>query len=117
MGNPIVHWELMVSDLEKAKKFYTTVFEWHVEDAPAFPGYPMIDPGKEPGGAMMAKPETAPGCALTTYFGVDDVEQTLARAVTAGGTVLVPPTPIEGIGEWGMFADPDGVPIGLFHEK
>lgn len=48
---------------------------------------------------------------------VDDVEQTPARAVTAGGTVLVPPTIIEGIGEWGMFADPDGIPIGLFHEK
>ena len=103
MGNPIVHWELTVSDLEKAKEFYTTVFDWKVEDAPSFPGYPLIDPGKEPRGAMWVKPDTMPPYALTTYFGVDDVEQSLARAVTAGGAMLVPPTPIEGVGEWGMF--------------
>jgi predicted enzyme related to lactoylglutathione lyase len=117
MGNPIAHWELMVSDLDKAKEFYTTVFDWMIEEAPAFPGYPMIDPGKEPRGAMMVKPDMAPAHALNTYFGVDNVEQTLARAVTAGGTMLVPSTPIEGVGEWAMFADPDGIPIGIFHAK
>jgi uncharacterized protein len=63
---------------------------------------------------MWVKPDMAPAYALNTYFGVDDVEQTLARAVTAGATMLIPPTPIEGVGEWAMFADPDGIPIGLF---
>jgi uncharacterized protein len=117
MGSPIVHWELTVSDLEKAKKFYTSVFDWKIEEAPSFPGYPMIDPGKEPRGAMWVKPDMSPAYALNTYFGVDDVEQTLARAVGAGGTTLVPPTPIEGVGEWAMFADPDGIPIGVFRAK
>jgi uncharacterized protein len=114
VSNPIVHWELLVGDLDKAKDFYTTVFDWNVETSPVFPGYPMIDPGDGPRGAMMAKPDSAPVCTLTVYFGVADVQQTLTRAVTAGGTMLVPPTPIEGIGEWGMFADPDGIPVGLF---
>jgi predicted enzyme related to lactoylglutathione lyase len=114
MPNPIVHWELIVGDLDRAREFYTNVFKWSIEAMPAFPGYPMIDPGKEPLGAMMAKPESDPSYGLTVYFGVDDVEQTLARAVTAGGTMLVPPSPIEGVGEWGMFADPDGIPIGVF---
>jgi uncharacterized protein len=117
MPNPIVHWELMVGDLDKAREFYSNVFDWKVEGLPAFPGYPMVDPGKEPLGAMMAKPADAPAFALNVYFGVDSVEQTLTRAVGAGGTLLVPETPIEGMGEWGMFADPDGIPIGVFHEK
>jgi uncharacterized protein len=115
MGNPIVHWELMVSDLDKAKEFYTNVFQWNIEDNPAFPGYPWVDPGKEPRGAMWVKPDMAPAYALNVYFGVDSVEQALARAVGAGGTLLVPETPIEGVGSWGMFADPDGIPIGVFH--
>jgi uncharacterized protein len=115
MGNPIVHWELMVSDLDKAKEFYTNVFQWDVEVFPPLPGYPMVDPGKEPKGAMMVKPDMAPSYALNIYFGVESVEQALTRAVGAGGTMLVPPTPIEGVGEWGMFADPDGIPIGVFH--
>jgi predicted enzyme related to lactoylglutathione lyase len=117
MGNPIVHWELVVSDLDKAKAFYAAVFDWNIEDSSAFAGYPMIDPGKEPRGAMWVKPDTAPGYGLTTYFGVDDVGRTLARAQAAGATVLVPPSPIEAVGEWAMFADPDGIPIGLFQAK
>ncbi len=117
MGNPIVHWELVVADLEKAREFYTNVFQWEVETAPAFPGYPMVDPGVPPRGAMYVKPESAPGYSLNVYFGVDNVGQTLARAVGAGGTLLVPETPIEDVGEWGMFLDPDGTPVGVFHEK
>jgi predicted enzyme related to lactoylglutathione lyase len=114
MGNPIVHWELIVGDLTKASEFYSKVFDWKIEDNPAFPGYPMIDPGKEPRGAMMAKPESAPACTITTYFGVEDIEQTIAQAVALGATVLVQPMSIEGVGQWAMFADPDGIPVGLF---
>jgi uncharacterized protein len=114
MGNPIVHWELIVSDVAKASDFYSKVFDWKIEDNPVFPGYPMVDPGKEPGGAMMAKPETAPAYTINVYFGVEDLEQTLARAAALGATVLVQPMPIEGFGAWAMFADPDGIPVGLF---
>ena len=32
MGNPIVHWELMVSDLEKGKAFYSAVFDWKFDE-------------------------------------------------------------------------------------
>jgi len=117
MANPIVHWEVIVGDSDKAKTFYTSVFDWKVEDSPAFPGYSMVDAGEKPGGAIMVKPESAPGFSLNVYFGVDDVQQTLTRAVQAGGTLLVPATPIEGIGEWGMFADPDGIPVGVFHSR
>ncbi len=114
MGNPIVHWELIVSDVAKASEFYSKVFDWKIEENPAFPGYPMVDPGKEPQGAMMAKPETAPGYTINIYFGVEDLEQTLASAAALGATVLVQPMPIEGVGAWAMFADPDGIPVGLF---
>ena len=99
MGNPIVHWELMVNDLAKAKEFYTTVFDWKIEDSPTFPGYALVDPGMDPKGAIMIKPETAPAPGITMYYGVEDIDQILARAVTAGATLLVPPTPIEGMGK------------------
>jgi len=56
----------------------------------------------------------APMPALNIYFGVDDIDQILARAVTAGATVITPVSPIEGVGKWAMFADPDGIAIGLF---
>ena len=34
-----------------------------------------------------------------------------------GATVLSPKTPIPGIGFWAMFADPDGIPIGLLQPE
>jgi uncharacterized protein len=112
MGNPIVHWELMVNDLTKAKTFYSSIFDWEWDEA-AFPGYPLIKTGTEPAGGMMAKPEMAPMCALNTYFGVADLDGTLVKAVAAGATVLVPRTAIEGVGHWAMIADPDGIALGL----
>ena len=116
MGNPIVHFELMVADLDKARTFYSTVFDREIDDSP-MPGYSMINTGSKPAGGMMARPETAPACVLSTYVGVDDVETTLAKAVAGGATVVSPKMAIPGMGFWAMFLDPDGIPIGIFQQS
>jgi predicted enzyme related to lactoylglutathione lyase len=116
MGNPIVHFELMVSDVKKAKSFYSAVFDWTI-DEDSMPGYPLIVTGSDPPGGMMAKPEMAPMCALNTYFGVDDIDATLAKAVAAGATVLSPRMAIPGVGYWAMFLDPDSIPVGIFQNE
>lgn len=110
--NPMVHWELMVSDVGKAKAFYGRVFEWRFDDA-RYPGYTIIDTGKEPGGGMVQRPAESPQCALNTYFAVASVDKTLSVVVELGGKVLVPKTPIPGVGSFAMFADPDGIPVAV----
>jgi uncharacterized protein len=116
MGNPLCHWELMVSDVKKAKAFYGKVFEWKFDDK-SMPGYTVIQTGREPGGGMMAKPPEAPCCALSQYFLVEDIEKTLAKAVKAGGKVAVPKTPIPGVGSFAMLLDPDGICVGIFRNE
>lgn len=32
MGNPFVHVELMSTDIQKSKDFYTRLFKWELED-------------------------------------------------------------------------------------
>ncbi len=114
MGNWIVHWDLVVDDVQKAKRFYGNVFDWGFDDE-AFPGYTIVDVGEEGrGGGIMQRPPDAPGNALNSYFGVDDLDTTLAKAEAAGAQVVVPKTEIPGVGFWGMFIDPDGIPIALF---
>jgi hypothetical protein len=49
--NPMVHWEITVNDVGKAKAFYGRVFDWEFDDE-RHPGYTMIVTGKEPGGGM-----------------------------------------------------------------
>lgn len=116
MPNPICHWELMVNDVEKAKAFYRRVFDWTIEGGPAA-GYDFIRTGTEPGGGMMAKPAAAPMAALNVYFLVEDVDRTLRSAADAGATVVVPKTEIPDVGSFGMFLDPDSIPIGVFTPK
>jgi len=115
MANPICHWELMVNDVEKAKRFYSTVFGWRF-DSSKTAEYTMIDTGQGVGGGMMAKPPGAPSAALNSYFQVDDVEKTLRTVVEAGGAVIVPKTEIPRMGWFAMFLDPDRIPIGVWQE-
>jgi len=116
MGNPLSHWELMVSDVEQAKAFYTTIFDWELTDS-GMEGYWFIQTGREPGGGMMAKPPKAPGCFLSQYFLVDSIDETLEKVTAAGGTVVVPKTEIsKEIGCWAGFTDPDGIYVGIFEE-
>jgi predicted enzyme related to lactoylglutathione lyase len=116
MANPLFHWELMVGDVDQAKDFYAKVFDWEVDEL-SFPNYPLIKTGGTPGGAILAKPQGVAASALNVYFHTDDIESTLARAMVLGATVLAPKTPIPGIGFWAMFADPDGIPIGLLQPE
>jgi predicted enzyme related to lactoylglutathione lyase len=116
MANPLFHWELMVGNVEKAIEFYSTVFDWEI-DRDSLPNYPLIRTGDTPGGAFIAKPTSTPAPAMNTYFYVQDIESTLARALVSGGSLIAPKTPIPGMGFWAMFADPDGIPIGLLQPE
>lgn len=116
MGNPLVHFELMVNDVDRSKKFYGDVFDWKFKEDEAM-GYTMIDTGKDPGGGMMKKPDQAPHYALAEYFQVDDIDETLGKVAAAGGSPGMPRTEIPNIGWWAMFFDPDGIPVMIFQPK
>lgn len=111
MANPIIHWELMVSDVARAKAFYARVFDWKFEAMGA--EYTIVQTGKQPGGGLMQRPPGVPAAALNTYFQVGDVSHTLVVASENGAKVIVPRTEIPDVGWYAMFLDPDGIPIGI----
>jgi predicted enzyme related to lactoylglutathione lyase len=52
---------------------------------------------------------------VTFYVMVEDLQAYLDKAMSLGGTVLVPPTAIPGGGgRFAMFADPEGNRIGIY---
>ena len=57
MANPFVHVELQTNDPGSARKFYTSLFGWKLQDVPMPNGtYTMIDVGGGTGGGMMRNP-------------------------------------------------------------
>jgi hypothetical protein len=118
MGQPVVHFEIMGSDVSTLRAFYSDLFDWEINvDNPL--DYGMVDreqnvnqDGIGIGGGIGAMPEGQPGFA-TFYVEVPDVEAALAKAESLGGTRLMgPEQPMEGL-VIGMFADPEGHPIGV----
>ncbi len=115
MAHPVVHWEIAAKDAGKLREFYAKLFDWRVNVDQG--GYAMVEPGGEGGigGGIMQAQGDVPSY-VTVYVQVDDLQSYLDRAVSLGGTAVVPPTPIPGIGAFAMFLDPEQHLIGLFKE-
>src|SRR5688572_387976 len=104
--------ELMTTDVDAAKKFYTQLLGWTTEDMPMMEGmtYTIIKAGDlEIGGMMSVPPQNAgmPPC-WGTYVTVDDVDATAHRAEQLGAKTLIPPTDIPHVGRFHVFQDPQG---------
>jgi predicted enzyme related to lactoylglutathione lyase len=111
MPNPVVHWEIAVKDYPKAKEFYAKLFDWQIDDNNPM-NYGMVNPGGLGGGLSEAEGEVPN--YVTIYIEVNDLQKYLDKAVQLGGTAVVPPTPIPGMGAFAMFTDPSGNCIGIF---
>jgi uncharacterized protein len=114
--------ELYTTDTGTAKAFYHAALGWATEDVPmgAFT-YTVVRPagtGQEAsqGGIMPISAEMARGGVTPRwqpYFEVTDCDAVAAAVSSHGGTVLMPPADIEGVGRLALFADPFGAPFAV----
>lgn len=112
--SPLIHFELCVNDSAAAKAFYSSVLGWEIAPT-SMPHYQMIATGQAPEGGLMQRTPEMPPPRMNVYFYVDDVADTLDKAVAAGGRVVLPPMAIPNVGTAGMFLDPEGIAVGVFH--
>ena len=108
----IVHVEIPVGDFAAATTLYDELFGWKIGEDPEFPGYPMWrTPSMLAGGALVGRDAaTQP----LTYVEVDSIDDTLAKAIAGGGSVIAPKGAIAETSWYAVFADPDGNLLGLF---
>ncbi|MCP2635790.1 VOC family protein [Microbacterium sp. HD4P20] len=109
----ITHIDIPVTDLEKAKAFYSRLFGWDIAEAPGFEGYPMWRaPNQISGGGLAPREDgfTQP----RSYVEVDSIDDTVSAARDAGATVLMEKSEISPTSWWAIIADPDGNVIGLY---
>lgn len=118
MNNPVNWFDLATTDLERAKQFYTSVFDASFQriDMPESSMY-MFNGGPElPGavGALVASPQNKPSQEGTiVYFGVKDANIPMARVEEAGGSIVFPKTSIGEFGFIAQFIDSEGNRVGV----
>ena len=108
-SNPVVYFEIPVNDMNRAIKFYTTVFSFDLDkeiiDKNEMALFPFVDENSGISGAL-AKGEiykpTKDGVVI--YFKTENIEQTLQLATSNGGQILYPKTD-NGIGLVAEFED------------
>jgi hypothetical protein len=106
--------ELMTTDVDGAKKFYSNLFGWTMEEYPMEGmAYTVVKAGGEDVGGIMHLPPQAAGAPpyWGIYVTVDNVNDTAKQAVKLGAKLIVPPTDIPNVGRFCLLQDPQGAVI------
>jgi len=120
MANPVVHFEIIGKDGDATKQFFTDMFGWSIDSSNPM-GYGLVDPGANDQGRGIAGGISAPVAGqdgyVTIYVQVDDVEAALAKAESLGGRRLFGPEAVMDGLTIGIFAEPEGKPVGVLHQS
>jgi len=109
VGNAVVHFGVGAADDGPLVAFYGQLFGWSLQ---GFPGYTAIDTrgGAGINGGIRKSLTGVPWS--TFYVETDDLQATLGRASSLGGSAVLPATDIGGAAI-ALFGDPDGLLVGL----
>jgi predicted enzyme related to lactoylglutathione lyase len=117
-SNPVVYFEIPVTDIERAMQFYTAVFNFDFErdtihdNEMAF--FPLIEGNNGITGALAKGEIYKPTISGTlVYFNTEDIDATLNLAVKNGAEVLFPITSNGEYGSVAEFKDCEGNRIAL----
>ena len=120
-SNPVIYFEIPVNDMDRAIKFYKTVFGFDFGkdtiDNYEMALFPFTDGNSGISGALakgdIYKP-TKDGVVI--YFTTENIDEALNLAASNGGQILYPVTD-NGIGLVAEFEDTEGNRIALFQSK
>ena len=115
MACVVSHFSINANDVARARRFYENVFGWKFE-AWGPPGFFMIDMGAAQAGpplmgSLQGRREIVPGVAMRGYectISVPEVHAAAASVEANGGTIVMKPCTIAGVGHLFFFQDPEG---------
>lgn len=111
--------DLMTPNPGVAREFYGEVFDWTFEvGGAAMGGYTMcrLD-NRTVAGLGQLPPNSQFPTAWQVYFATNDVESAAARAIAAGGHMVMPATRILNLGSLAVVSDCTGATLGLWQAR
>ncbi len=117
-SNSVGWFDIHVSNLDRAKKFYETVFSIQLFDLPIEWGrqslFPFNPENPNISGALVEKKDMLPSETNTiVYFESEDCVTEEKRIEEAGGKIIRPKISIGEFGSISLFLDSEGNTIGL----
>jgi predicted enzyme related to lactoylglutathione lyase len=119
MANPFVHVELNTTDVDKAKEFYSQLFDWELEDMAMGPSgtYTIIKVGDGTGGGLLKNPMPGVPSFWLAYVLVDDIDAATKKAESLGAKIVKNSIEVPDMGWLSIIADPTGAALGLWQTK
>ena len=115
MPDRLRHFEIGISDMDRAKEFYGALFGWRFHSDG--PNYAMIQTGSDLEGGLTHISTNRPPW-LVLYMQVDDIDEKLEQAKELGAEIVKRKTLIhEDYGYFGLFKDPSGNLVGLLSDE
>lgn len=125
-SNVVCWFEIYVNDMERAKKFYSTVLDVELTDAPpmkempdmqmAF--FPWVENAPNANGALVKMKDSVVGAGGTLiYFQSEDCAVEQSRVEAVGGKVLQPKFSIGEHGFCAICSDTEGNVFGIHSRK
>jgi uncharacterized protein len=122
MARGVVHFEIPVDDEQRAGKFYSSAFGWDVSPMPEM-SYTMVKttPTDETGmpsgpgainGGMFRREGNITSPVITVD--VEDINAALETIGSLGGSTVLPPQQVGGMGWAAYFRDTEGNVVGLW---
>lgn len=115
----VIHFQIFADDIERAKKFYTSVFDWKMEKISLnnVDHYFIFSKDYEQESfGHITKREQKINC-IVDYIGVSSIEESFKKIDENNGTVMIPKTAINGYGWYALCRDSEGNIFGLWEEK
>lgn len=112
----IVHFEIPADNPEESTRFYEEVFGWKFDKWDGPIDYYMASTGdrETPGIDGAVAPRDENFRIPTIVHGVEDIDAMSAKIEANGGRIVMPKSPVPGMGWTVYYADPSGNVLGMF---
>ena len=112
MAGQVIHFEVTGKDQKALQSYYGQLFGWSFNtENPG--GYGMTEPGATGPIVGVGSDPTGGAGWVTGYVTVSDINATLEKAQSLGGTVIMPKFSPDGNAQLAMVADPEGHILGI----